>query len=192
MLIIIHPHLFKSSLEISLTKASPPPEREILPEEKKITLLSFGSRNLSSSHSNQAMSHKTQKIIDNNHHLKHKMRKCHPDHSPTGVCGSDSNQGQNLQGEAGRSLNILWFTFQVSLFQLPEGKRGKLDTAARKSPYKIGFHSSERVFLFITGMQCFLRGLRKMFEKHSNQKKSQDLLLHDGFILLEKEIKGNW
>jgi hypothetical protein len=51
------------------------------------------------------------------------------------------------------------------LFQLSEGKRRKLNVAAWKSPYKIGFHSSERVFLFITGMQCFLRGLRQKFKK---------------------------
>jgi hypothetical protein len=51
------------------------------------------------------------------------------------------------------------------LFQLSEGERGKLDVAARKSPYEIGFHSFQRVFLFMTGVQCFLRGLRQKFQK---------------------------
>ena len=152
----------------NLTKMSSPAETATLPK-KKTTLLSFGSLGVwktpFSFCSNQAMSHKTQKITDNHHHLKYKMGKCRQGHSPTGVCGSDSNQGQNLQGEAGWSLSVLQFTFQVSLFQLSEGERGKLDTAARKSPYKIGFHSSQRVFLFISGMQCFLRGLRQKFKK---------------------------
>jgi hypothetical protein len=36
-----------------------------------------------------------------------KWRNVTQGHSPTGVCRSDSNQGQNLQGEAGWPWNIL-------------------------------------------------------------------------------------
>lgn len=86
-------------------------------------------------------------------------------HSPTRVCRSDGDQWQDLQREAGWSLDVLWFTFQVSLFQLSKGQRGELNIAAWKSPYKIGFHASKRVFLFITGVQCFLRGLKQTFKK---------------------------
>lgn len=79
-------------------------------------------------------------------------------HSPTWVCGCNSNQRQDFQGEAGWPRNVLWFASQVSLFQLSEGKRRELDTAGGKSPDKIGLHSTEGVLFFIIGMQCFLGG----------------------------------
>lgn len=85
----------------------------------------------------------------------------HRRHSPTWVCGRNSNQRQDFQGEAGWPRNVLWFASQVSLFQLSEGKRRKLDTAGGKSPDKIGLHPTEGVLFFITGMQCFLGGLGK-------------------------------
>lgn len=73
-------------------------------------------------------------------------------HSPTRVCRSDSDQRQNLQGEAGGSLDVLRFTFQVCLFQLSEGERRELHVAARESPHQVGLHASWGAFLFITGM----------------------------------------
>lgn len=91
-----------------------------------------------------------------NVHCEHHRR-----HSPTWVCGRNSNQRQDFQGEAGWPRNVLWFASQVSLFQLSEGKRRKLDTAGGKSPDKIGLHPTEGVLFFITGMQCFLGGLGK-------------------------------
>lgn len=106
-----------------------------------------------------------QNIPYNNHHQQCILWKGHQRHSPSRVCGCDSNQRQDFQGEASWPRNVLWFASQVRLLQLSEGKRRKLDAAGWKSPYEIGLHSPEGVLFIITGVQCFLRGLGQRSRK---------------------------
>lgn len=110
-------------------------------------------------------------------------------HSPTGICRGDSYQRQNLQREAGWSWNVLWFTFQISLFQLSEGKRRKLNITTWKSSNKVGLHPSKRIFLFISRMQCFFRGLRQKFSKVKVQ---YIIIIWRDYILLREKLSETY